>query len=208
MRTNRVWSVLLGLAIVLETRVSMAAGGESKPKPGGPGVIVYVRQDNLLVADLGRAERTATGIFAGIGVPVVFRAGVERKSNREGAVSIEMQLDAKTPAQFHAGAMAYAMPIGASGTSIHVFCDRVLNTSPDGGTGTILGHVMAHEIAHVLEGVSRHSAEGVMKARWEPPDYRQMKSGTLPFDPTDAELIHAGLEKMATQSARAEPPPR
>jgi hypothetical protein len=198
----------LVLALVVETRVSTAADAESKPKPDGGGVIVYVRPDNLLVADLGRAERIATGIFARIGVPVVFRAGAAGKSRGGSAVSIEMQLHARAPAQFHAGAFAYAMPFGASGTRIHVFCDRVRGVSPDDGTGTILGHVLAHEIAHVLEGVSRHSAEGVMKARWETPDYRRMKSGTLPFDPTDAELIHSGLEKRATQSARAEPPPR
>jgi hypothetical protein len=67
---------------------------------------------------------------------------------------------------------------------------------------------MAHEIAHVLEGVSRHSAEGVMRARWESSDYRQMKSGTLPFDWTDAELIHAALEERTRHSARAELRPR
>jgi hypothetical protein len=68
-------------------------------------------------------------------------------------------------------------------------------------------YVMAHEIAHVLEGVSRHSAEGVMKARWENSDYRQMESGTLSFDSADADLIHAALEKRAAQAARAEPAP-
>jgi hypothetical protein len=203
-KTNTVWMALLSLALVFEAGMSMAAA----LKPVGHQVIVYVRQDNLLVADLGRAERTATGIFAVIGVPVVFRAGAEPKSTGEGAISIEVRLDAKTPAQFHAGALAYAMPFGASGTRIHVFCDRVRNARPDGGTGTILGYVMAHEVAHVLQGVTRHSAEGIMKARWETPDYSQMKSGSLPFDPTDAELIHAALEKSVTQSARAEPPPR
>ena len=208
MKTNRVWRALLGLALILDTRAGLAAGAESKPKPGVPGVIVYVRQDNLLVAELGRAERTATGIFAGIGVRLVFRAGAKPKSPGEGAIRIEAQLDARTPAQFHAGAMAYAMPFGASGTRIHVFCDRVRNTQPDGGTGTILGYVMAHEIAHVLQGVSRHSAEGIMKAHWEIPDYGQMKSGTLPFDPPDAELIHEALGKRVTESARAEPAPR
>jgi hypothetical protein len=190
----------LGLALILN--------GAAKPKPVGPGVIVYVKQDNLLVADLGRAERTAAAIFASIGVPVVFRAGAEPKSAPEGAVGIEVQLVARTPAQFHTGALAYALPFGVSGTRIHIFCDRVRNAWADGGTGAVLGYVMAHEIGHVLEGVNRHSAEGVMKARWDNPDYRQMKPGTLLFDLTDAELIHAALEKKATQSARAEAPPR
>jgi hypothetical protein len=66
---------------------------------------------------------------------------------------------------------------------------------------------MAHEIAHVLEGVSRHSEEGIMKGYWQQRDYRQMKSGTLPFDPTDVELILAALYKRAAQPAQAEPRP-
>jgi hypothetical protein len=101
-----------GLALFLEARVSIAAGKE----PVGRSVIVFVRQDNLLVADLGRAERTATRIFASIGVVVTFRAGAERKPTGEGAVSIEMRLDANAPAQLRSETMAYAMPFGVSGT--------------------------------------------------------------------------------------------
>jgi hypothetical protein len=31
-------------------------------------------------------------------------------------------------------------------------------------SNALLAHVMAHEITHVLEGIDRHSSEGVMKA--------------------------------------------
>jgi hypothetical protein len=34
--------------------------------------------------------------------------------------------------------------------------------------GRVLGHVFAHEIAQMLQGVSRYSTEGVMKGRWTP----------------------------------------
>jgi hypothetical protein len=208
--TNRLFvaGLLIALVPVPGAQVSMATDLKLKANPVGPVVTVYVKQDNLVVAELGRAQRTATGIFASFGVGLQFRAGGQPKSAGEGAIRIELQLGARTPAQFHPGAMAYAMPFGASGTRIHIFCDRVRNTQPDGGSGTILGYVMAHEIAHVLQGVSRHSAEGVMKAHWEIPDYGRMKKGTLAFDPTDVELIREALEKVTTQSARAEPAPR
>lgn len=39
------------------------------------------------------------------------------------------------------------------------------------------GHVMAHEIAHILKGVSRHSADGVMKAQWDDHNRREMTYG-------------------------------
>src|SRR6185369_10506350 len=139
----------------------------------------FVKKDNLLVADLRRAEQVASRVFASIGIPVVFRFGAAPKSAAEGALDIELQLDAKGPSQLHVGALAYAMPFGVSGTRIRVFCDRVNKASPDSRPGTVMGYVMVHEIAHVLEGVSRHSDEGVMKAHWQKQDYRQMNSGML-----------------------------
>ena len=66
----------------------------------------------------------------------------------------------------------------------------------------LLGHVMAHEIAHILQGVARHSERGIMKERWESSDYKQMLKGSLRFTEHDAILIKLGLEVMAAQSDR------
>jgi hypothetical protein len=52
---------------------------------------------------------------------------------------------------------------------------------------------MAHEIAHVLEGVSRHSADDVMKEQWDDHDRHEMTFRTLPFATIDTELILAAL---------------
>jgi hypothetical protein len=207
MKTIRVWMALSGLALFPAAPVSMGSDLKSKTKPAGPVVTVYVKKDNLLVADLGRAEQIAAGVFASIGLPVAFRSGAAPKSAAEGSLNIELQLDARAPSQLHAGALAHAMPFGVSGTLIQVFCDRVNKASPGSGPGTVLGYVMAHEIAHVLQGVNRHSDDGVMKAQWQQQDYRQMKSGTLPFDPTDVELMLAALHKRAAPAPRGEPRP-
>lgn len=152
------------------------------------------------LAQLVRAGRIAVRNFAEIGVPVVFLTATQRRSDLA-AVRIDMQLVAQAPIQFHPGAMAYAMPYGVSGTRIYVFSSRVTDAWPDAGTGAVLGHVLAHEIAHVLEGVNRHSANGIMRAHWAAGDFRQMISGTLPFDPADTKLIHDSLEKQLTMAA-------
>jgi len=55
--------------------------------------------------------------------------------------------------------------------------------------------------SYVLQGVSRHSEEGVMKARWQQSDYQQMRTG-LPFDPTDVELIRERLTSVSARSTR------
>ena len=173
-------------------------------QPPATGVIVYVVQGSNPVSVLGRAERTVVEIFASIGVPVVFRNGQARAAERT-SVSIEMQLDnGAVPPEFHPGAMAYATPFANAGTRIHILCRRVLNPPRDDGSGVFLGHVMAHEIAHVLEGTDHHAAEGVMKGQWENADIRRMLSGPLPFDTTDADLIHAALDRQGVQMRSSE----
>jgi hypothetical protein len=194
MKTNWIRGAWLGMAMILGAGTASAAGEE---------VIVYVREDNVRVADLGRAERIAAGLFASIGVPMTFRAGAEKKPAGPSVITIEVQIHAKAPASLRCGAMAHAAPYSASGTRIHIFCDRVRTTLSDGGSGAALGYVLAHELGHVLQGVGRHSEAGVMKARWEAADSRMMRSGTLEFDPTDGELIHAGLMKIPALMASA-----
>ena len=38
----------------------------------------------------------------------------------------------------------------------------------------LLAYIFAHEIAHALQGVGRHSKSGIMKAEWTIDDYRAM----------------------------------
>lgn len=51
------------------------------------------------------------------------------------------------------------------------FYDRVLANSRPTGLPFLLGHVLAHEIGHILQGVERHSSAGVMKEKWDYRDY-------------------------------------
>ncbi len=60
---------------------------------------------------------------------------------------------------------------------------------------TFLGHVLTHEITHVLQGVARHSQEGVMKAQWTPKDRTEMRKRPQPFTPYDAKLIQDAMAK-------------
>ena len=174
---------------------SSSATRAAKQLPDAPGVTIHLLQSGLAVpvVVLGRAELVATNIFASIGVPVEWRTA-EHPVGGEAEVTIEMQFDSGMPLKFQPGALAYAMPYGTGGTRIHVFSDRVLNAGHT-MAGPFLGHVMAHEIAHVLQGISRHSAEGVMKEHWSIHDFYQMAFQPLQFTNDDVELIHAGLER-------------
>jgi hypothetical protein len=84
--------------------------------------------------------------------------------------------------------LAYAMP--HEGVHIVVFWDRMeCGLIPT----ELLAHVMVHEITHILEGVSRHSESGIMRAQWTEVDHKTMKTHPLSFAAEDVDLIHRGL---------------
>ena len=222
---NRVWGVLSGLVLLAtaltgmdgetDSRTGLTEVARRSAEPGIPSgtssvplgrpteamVTIYLREDNVrLGGALVRAEETASRIFGGIGVPVAWRGKEKHLSNMEAAVRIEIQLHARAPENIQPGTLAYATPFANSGVRVHVLCDRVLKGASGEFAGSLLGHVIAHEIGHVLEGSNRHSAEGVMKARWDSQDYHRIAVRTLPFDAIDTDLIHAALEKSAARS--------
>ena len=110
--------------------------------------------------------------------------------------SIHIRLSSVTPSSLRPGALAYAYPY--ENTQIVVFYDRITGLTGSRDTPRLLAHVLAHEIAHVLQQISRHSQTGVMKARWSENEIRSMSRKPLPFAAEDVELIRTGrLRKSA-----------
>ena len=110
-----------------------------------------------------------------------------------------MELADNTPSDAYPGVFAYARVF--EGVHITVFCDRIAHALP-GRENELLAHILAHEIAHLLQGIARHSESGVMKIRWSAADFREIRYKGLRFTPSDINLIHAGLAKRATLAAR------
>ena len=164
--------------------VAMAAGASGQQQQ------ITVGLENALIvpfAVLAQAQATASRIYAAIGVNLTWR------SNGKGEIS--MQFDTGVAATDHPGAMAYAAPYAQGGTRIHVLIDRLQDPRSPRLSGLYLGHVMAHELGHVLEGISRHSDSGVMKARWDATDFEQMAFRPLSFSDADVELIRSGVAR-------------
>ena len=130
------------------------------------------------------AKVVSSGIFAGIGVKILWNS--PRQCPAEG---IRITFSNETPAHLLPGALAYAMPF--EGTHIVVFYDRVKNRH--GSVSCLLGHVIAHEVAHILQGLKRHSESGILKAQWTGAEYQQMNWKPLQFTDEDVSLIHHGL---------------
>jgi hypothetical protein len=140
-----------------------------------------------------RTKAVASDIFAGIGVKILWHS-----LRNCPAETILISLSNDTPASLFPGALAYALPY--EGTHVVVFYDRVESKSKPGSTSCLLGHVIAHEVTHILQGVARHSESGLMKAQWTGADYLQMTWEPLQFTDDDVMLIHNGLKARGPTS--------
>jgi hypothetical protein len=119
--------------------------------------------------------------------------------NAPAVETIDIRFTYSMPAEYKRGVLAEARPFAKCGVRITVFFDRVsrifdLRLAPD---ATILGHVLAHEMGHVLLQLQSHSETGLMKARWNDHDFVQMRSKKFAFTPEEIAAIQSNLAKRA-----------
>jgi hypothetical protein len=139
--------------------------------------------DRHLISKL--AQVVATRIFANIGIPLDWRACEPAGESSQTPIVVQL-VSGKNEGQM-SGVLGYAVPYRRH---IIIFFDRIEGMQDD---WTVLGHVMAHEITHVIQGVARHSDTGLMKPRWSNRDLRQMRYKPLPFTPEDLMLLYSAL---------------
>jgi hypothetical protein len=140
------------------------------------------------------AKALASRIFSEAGFGTEWRGPTGCRES--GSIRIRIEDDA--PAHVRLQVMAHALPYGDAGTAIDIFYNRVVANNHD-APGQLLGHVMAHEIAHVVQGVVRHSETGLMKPHWGSKDYYAMHARPLAFAEEDVELLRMGLETRAAK---------
>jgi hypothetical protein len=139
----------------------------------------------------------ASTMFASIGVKIDWH---DRDSCPAGVGAIQVRMSHNPPGIRKFKTLAYAEPYDRN--VIVVFPDRVQELNRNGGP-SVLAHVLVHEITHVLEGIDRHSATGVMKDKWDDNDYFQMRRKPLSFAPEDVSLIYDGLKVRQARMATA-----
>jgi hypothetical protein len=111
---------------------------------------------------------------------------------------IPITISTNTPADLDPGWLAYSLSF--EGTHIGIFYDRVRTAATPAGFPYLLGHVMAHEITHMVQGTDYHAQQGLMKGRWNGSDFPEMTRKPLPFSELDVQLINKGLD--ARESGR------
>ena len=154
---------------------------------------------------LARAEFVSSRMLATAGVALEWRSAAPAIcQGPQQTRTVVLDVTTNTPPSESPGALAYALPYGH--VHLVVLFDRI-EKSVDRPTqlSPLLAHVMTHEITHLLQGTSRHSKTGVMKAHWDADDLWQMAYKPLAFTPEDIDLIQRGLHSQAAGPASAAP---
>ena len=180
------------MAAMAATTGTIQARGQALPAaPGRKVTICFAHDPGVPFEVTGRAEAVTSAIYRQIGVSVDWR------STRCPGGSIQIGLQFVTPRTDHPGAFAYALPY--EGTHVVLFYDRVAATARDHqSTAALLGHVMAHEIGHILEGIDRHSESGLMKANWSADEIQLMRVQPMVFSDIDTDMIYRGIESRSS----------
>jgi hypothetical protein len=64
-------------------------------------------------------------------------------------------------------------------------------------TSTLLGHVLAHEIGHLLLRSNSHSMSGIMSGRWAGGELRRISEGAMFFMPHESKVMRDRLSTVA-----------
>jgi|HubBroStandDraft_5_1064220.scaffolds.fasta_scaffold221317_2 hypothetical protein len=191
----------IGLATAL---CAISWNASASEHPGQDWYRVNVRMSSQVVAPRGLlrdSQHAATVIFARIHVQLKWRGQNQQASKVVAGsmgepathdLAVEIVPHAPSPRNV---ALATAMPLADSGVRIVVFYDHVepLLQGHHAPQATVMGYVLAHEIAHVLQGVARHSETGIMRANWTDGDFQLMGTRLLTFTPEDVQLIRRRL---------------
>jgi len=164
-------------------------------------VMIYVQTDTgdpRLALIRHGAQDVAAGVLAKAGVQVIWHTGAPHDEQGEPPITIEIR--SHVPEPFHRGSFAYAEIFG--GAHITILYERLEYKDGAHATTMLLAHVLAHEIAHILQSFDHHSQQGIMKAHWTHDDLVQMSRRPLRFDAEDVALIRDGLSHRVLRPKR------
>lgn len=151
---------------------------------------------------LRRAVETASELLAGAAIaPTWTVCPVEERSlvcdGPFAAREVTVQLLPLTQRRDAALGFAIVGPPGRLGRHARVFWNGVRSVARSHGAdrATLLGHVIAHEIGHLLLGENSHSRRGLMRADWRAADFESMRELELRFNRDQAAAFERALRQ-------------
>ncbi len=189
--------------------IAMPAAARHKEAPIVEVFIPSVHDAQLNLA-LYRAQGVASDIYSEVGVTLKWRLPNPKitgcSKNPPLLRTIVVALSWNTPDNSYPAALAFSNPYSAEGACVTIFVDRLkpMVALQPLTTSVLLGHVLAHEMGHVLQGIARHSETGVLKQRWSPLEIDAMWNKPLRFTDHDATLILEGIRGLRRVASEGE----
>ncbi len=196
---------VLALPALGRARTPSASGGEDE-------LTMTVRIYNYAKVPkrtLRRAQREAAGILRQMGVGTAWLgcrlsqtdppkdSGCQQRLDPTNIVLRILPRSMAVRYPLPGKAYGFSLPLadGQFGTHGSLFYHRIgdLATVGDFSRAVILGHMIAHEIGHLLLGPQSHSLAGIMRAPWRRTDLDRAARGQLLFTAKQAERIRADV---------------
>jgi hypothetical protein len=167
--------------------------GLTSGQPALTAVYIYVDSHDDSDRLLRPGAPVASDIFKKVGIRLNWRSGEIRPAPN----ALALRTLEHAPASATSEALAASRFVDASRIEITVYEDR-LQGFLDGHSKLArvgVGYVLAHELAHAMQGFSRHADCGILKAHWTDDDFNEMVFRKLVFTADDVKLIHQGLAR-------------
>jgi len=150
---------------------------------------------------LQRSQDVATRVFHLSGIALVW---VDAETCQPPCLTVRIvtqPVSAKSRNQHVLGVAP--RPTEVRGSSLWIFYPRIRAHSAELGmdASQLLGHVIAHEMGHLLLPHGAHSAAGLMRPIWDLAQVQAAGQGVLTFTPDQAGLIRERLHVDASPSA-------
>ena len=215
---SNLWLVL-GLYIMEGFDAPACPARDGSQDIGGRATVRVCNLAQVDAAILQQAKQTVEKIFLNEGIELRWMdclgrgsdAGVAARplATHEIALRITRQTKQAIDAtgQFVAGQAIRPAPEAGSGM-ISIFYERTKMVAEQlryqypelkikAARGIVMGHLMAHEIGHLLLPTPAHAAAGIMKAQLDSRDWGQAVRGVLLFTQKESDLIRQGLQMTA-----------
>jgi hypothetical protein len=207
-------SKLTGVIAVLGTFLARSALAQAHPDSGSLSLTVSVFNDAGASAEvLSIAQDRAVSILQRAGVSLAWLdcgTPENRPPNSAcGAISFPQHLSVRltsqaSPASEDTFGQSFQNADGAGSYAVVHF--RNLESSQAAKmvtAGELLGHVIAHELGHLLLGLNSHSVTGLMSTRWRVPELYQAAHGNLLFTSEQCERIRSRYLMASVQHGKA-----
>jgi hypothetical protein len=144
---------------------------------------------------LQQAQQVASRIFEGVGIRLVW---ISRMPLGSRYLVIRVVLKPMSVMSRNPGVLGTAAASNDNGATLaSLFFERIDRQCGRFGidVSLLLGHVMAHEMGHLLLPPGAHTAAGLMKAGWDLHQSVLALAGKLTFAPNQSSLIRTRLQR-------------